>query len=180
MSDTINQPSPNADSIESAQSAIHRRYYKEGIFSKYRLPENGPKRKTPKSIIIKAKKIFQATLQKSAESLNPSQIGLVISPSFSLLHTPIILHFVDRSTLSKVLRLVAGALEKDKKEKKKEIDFFNMIDNQLDSTSASSGESTTTSASSTSSSSDLESDHSDIVLGRADTEHLRVSNPYWF
>jgi len=180
MSDTINQPSPNTDSIESAQSAIHRRYYKEGIFSKYRLPENGPKRKTPKSFIIKAKKIFQAMPQKSAESPNPSQIGLVISPSFSLLHTPIILHFVDRSTLLKVLQLVAGALEKDKKEKKKKINFFNMIDSQSDSTLASSEESTTTSASSTSSSSDLELDHNDIVLGQADREHLRVSNPYWF
>src|SRR4051794_36317574 len=109
--------------------------------------------------------------QKSATSPNPSHNWLVITQAFHCnnqpAHMPIILHFVDQSTLSNVFRLVAGALDMDKKGKKKTIDFSALINNQSDSQSTSSGGSTTTSSSSNndSSSSDSDSDHSDIALG---------------
>ena len=72
---------------------------------------------------------------------------------------PIILHFVDQSTLSKVLQLVAGALETDKKRKKK-IDFSDMIDSQLDSTSDSISASSRKSIATSATSIQLEDDHS--------------------
>jgi hypothetical protein len=86
----------------------------------------------------------------------------------------------------KILQLVIKALETDKKRNKKKINFANMINNQLDATSALTGKLTTSSTLFTQSeddcslslSSSSELDASAVVLDQANRKHLYVSNSY--
>ena len=75
-------------------------------------------------------------LQKLEILPNSSHNWLVITYAFHYnnqpVHMSIILYFVDQSTLLNILRLVARALDTDKKGKKKAIDFSTLINNQSD------------------------------------------------
>src|SRR6266487_4568960 len=109
--------------------------------------------------------------QKLVTLPNLSHNWLVITHAFycnnQSAHIPIILHFVDQSTLSNILQLVARALDTDKKVKKKTINFSTLIDNQSNFQLILFKRSTTISFSSNNSSlsSDSDSDYSNITLG---------------